>query len=92
MEAALWIEEKLGSLIHEDEYGKSLVLGTDRFVQISTFLIFFGAAIEDDSKTDKHLALIGEQTFEWNGETITRTGEELGYKEYFDAWHAEGLI
>lgn len=96
MEAIQWIDERLSTKIYEDENGKSLVLNVDgdrtSLVQVSVFITFFGASIEDDTKTDKYLALLGPQTFVWSGETLTRTGVELGYKEYFDAWHEEGLI
>ncbi|ASS66566.1 hypothetical protein [Paenibacillus sp. RUD330] len=87
--ATEWVNEKLGSKIVDGQ----IILGDlGASVDIETFVTFFGASIEDDKKKDKYLALLGPQTFQWNGESVTRTGEELGYKSYFDAWHAEGLI
>jgi len=55
-------------------------------VDIVTFNIFFG------DKPPTYENLIGTHTFVWNGETLTRTAEELGYKKYFDQWKELGII
>jgi len=55
-------------------------------VDIVTFNIFFG------DKPPTYENLIGTHTFVWNGETLTRSAEELGYKKYFDQWKELGII
>ena len=54
-------------------------------VPVEIFQTFFGNSQTYDE-------LIGSHTFDWFGETMTKTGVELGYKPYFDAWKEAGIL
>ena len=49
-------------------------------VDQETFKTFFG------DKEINYENLIGNHTFVWNGETLNKTSEELGYKDVFTKW------
>lgn len=59
--------------------------GSMQVVPVDVFTTFFGASETYDE-------LIGEHTFTWNDVQYTKTAEELGYKQVFDVWKAQGII
>lgn len=68
-----------------DDMG-NIILEENMTVDVETFNTFFG------DKTFSYTNLIGSHTFTWNGEQMTKTAEELGYKKYFDEWKANGIL
>jgi protoporphyrinogen oxidase len=87
MDAKQWVNETLKDKISNG----FIVLDEIQAVEIDTFIIFFGGAIESEEE-DKYKALSGEHTFMWNEEEVTRTAKELGYAPFFDEWNKDGLI
>ena len=72
-----------------DSMGNIILEKTDQqtmAVDIATFFTFFG------DKPFDYENLIGSHTFVWNEETLTKSGQELGYKKYFDKWKELGII
>lgn len=90
MVAEEWIRSQLSSKV----VGDNITLAENTGVSISTFCTFFRAAIEDETKPDKYVALSGSHTFLWGNppQEHTKTAAQLGYQPYFDQWHVEGLI
>jgi hypothetical protein len=72
-----------------DELGNIILVvnedGSGQTVDVTTFQTFF-------SNSETYDELIGQHTFVWDGQQLTKTGIELGYKDFFDSWKEKGVI
>ena len=72
--------DEMGNIVLEKINGQTIA------IDVQTFNVFFG------DKLFTYKDMIGVHIFTWNEETLTKSGEELGYKKYLDKWKELGIL